>query len=135
VLYIQVSFNDAARTITGCKRTDRVKVSDLIRRAGVPSFNHQVALATGMEVWSAFSSSDGGDICRNPVGNLVFDNILRARPSRAASAGLIPVLLCGVNTMTNNLARFWNACPSLALAETKGAAKKAVLLFVRDLPL
>jgi hypothetical protein len=72
---VQVSLNDADRTITGCKRTDRVKVSDLIRRASVPSFNHQVASATGMEVWSAFSSSDGGDGCRNPVGNLVLDNI------------------------------------------------------------
>jgi hypothetical protein len=132
---VQVSLNDAARTITGCKRTDRVKVSDLIRRAGVTSFNHQVASATGMEAWSAFSSSDGGDGCRNPVGNLVFDNIVRARPSRAASAGLIPVPLRGVNTMINNLARFWNACPSLRLAETKCAAKKAVQLLVSDLPL
>jgi hypothetical protein len=36
---IQVSINDTARSLTGLKREDHIKIEDLLKRAKLPSLN------------------------------------------------------------------------------------------------
>jgi hypothetical protein len=131
---VQVAFNDVSRSITGKRRTDRIRVSDLLSAAKIPSFNHLVTRSVAMEAWAAFSSLDGGDGARNTVGSKIFDTTA-ARPSRATSAGLAKVPLRGHDTLVSHAARIWNMCPALRLAGTRASAKKAAYAFAASVPL
>jgi hypothetical protein len=90
----QVALNDVARSIVGCKRSDRVKIEELLESARIPSFNRMVATATAMEAWKSFHSTDGESGRRNPVGELLFSRkIASSRLLRAVTAGEIHVPL------------------------------------------
>jgi hypothetical protein len=106
----QAAVNNVARTITGTKRSDHVRVDVLLQRAGIPSVK-----AVAMEAWSAYTSDDGGDGARNAVGAKLFGFTL-AQASLATAAGIIPVL--AGNTFVMHAARVWNACPDLRRATT-----------------
>jgi hypothetical protein len=108
----QVAVNDVARTITGTKRSDHVRLDVLLRNAGIPSLNHKLVKAVAMETWAAYHSTDGVDGARNPVGSLLF-GYPTGRTSRATVAGIIPVPMPGSGTFTTNAARIWNASKDL----------------------
>ncbi|QQP50010.1 Hypothetical protein FKW44_010860, partial [Caligus rogercresseyi] len=36
---VQVAINDVARSITGCRRRDHIRIEDLLRTAKIPSLN------------------------------------------------------------------------------------------------
>jgi hypothetical protein len=62
---IQVAFNDVARSITGSRRRDHVKIEDLLAQAGLESANRMVVKAVAAETWSCFHSDDRKDGARN----------------------------------------------------------------------
>eukprot|EP00095_Tigriopus_kingsejongensis_P012322 maker-scaffold1425_size42047-snap-gene-0.4 protein:Tk12322 transcript:maker-scaffold1425_size42047-snap-gene-0.4-mRNA-1 annotation:"hypothetical protein DAPPUDRAFT_311633" len=75
---IQVALNDVARTITGKRRSDKIRTSDLLRLACLPSYNELTVKAVALETWKAFHSSDGNGNQRNPVGKITFPTGLHA---------------------------------------------------------
>jgi hypothetical protein len=48
---IQVAFNDVARSITGARRRDQVRIEDLLAQAGLESANRMVVKAIAAETW------------------------------------------------------------------------------------
>jgi hypothetical protein len=54
----QVAVNDVARTITGNKRSDHVRVDVLLQRAGILSVNQNLVKVVAMEAWTAYASDD-----------------------------------------------------------------------------
>jgi hypothetical protein len=64
---VQVAINDVARSITGTKRIDHVKIPSLRYRAGLPSVNELAVRAVAMESWKANHSLDGKNGERNPI--------------------------------------------------------------------
>jgi hypothetical protein len=132
----QVALNDVARRIVGCKRSDRVKIGELLESARILSFNRMVVTATAMEAWKSFHSKDGESGRRNPVGELLFSRkIASSRSLRAATAGEIHVPLRGHTTLVRQAAVIWNRVPELRLASTLAEAKRAAKSFAGGLPI
>jgi hypothetical protein len=119
---VQVALNDVARSITGNKRKDHVRIPDLLAKAGIPSLNSVAVRAVAMEAWKAHQSSDGPDGSRNPVGNLLFSNHGN-RSTRAATAGAIPLPLCSA------------ADKALREASSRGSAIKVAKTLARRAPI
>jgi hypothetical protein len=69
---IQVALNDVARSITGTRRRDHVRIEDLLSQAGLESANRMVVKAIAAETWGCFYSDDGRNGTRNHVGRLLF---------------------------------------------------------------
>jgi hypothetical protein len=90
---VQVAINDAARSIAGKKRTDQIRIPDLLHRAGLPSVNTLAIHALAMEMWKAYHSLDGPNGSRNALGNVLFPPTISgaiSRPSRSVTASIIP---------------------------------------------
>jgi hypothetical protein len=125
---VQVAINDAARSVTGKRRTDHIRVPDLLHSAGLPSVNSLAINALAMETWKAYHSSDGPNRSRNALGNVLFPPTIgeaSSRPSRSVTAGIIPCPLPQMaNTFADHAIRLWNKHPSLRQAGTRHAAKK-----------
>eukprot|EP00095_Tigriopus_kingsejongensis_P012396 maker-scaffold682_size112745-snap-gene-0.12 protein:Tk12396 transcript:maker-scaffold682_size112745-snap-gene-0.12-mRNA-1 annotation:"lymnokinin receptor" len=69
----QVAINDVARTVIGQSRGDRVRIPDLLHRAGLPSLNQIAIKSVAIEAWKAFQSTDGGSdscSCRRILGKM-----------------------------------------------------------------
>jgi hypothetical protein len=77
---VQVAINDAARSVTGKKRSDHIRIPDLLHNAGLPSVNSLAISALAMETWKAYHSSDGPNGSRNALGNILFPPTARWRP-------------------------------------------------------
>ena len=108
----QVALNDLARVLTGHSRKQRIPVSVLNSKAGIPTFNEIIVNRAAVEAWKAMK---GGAL-----------QILLESPSsstRATNLGLVrsrnDSLAC------TNMRDCWNASPELREAKTIGAAKKA----------
>jgi hypothetical protein len=128
---IQTALNDVARSIVGAKRSDRVRVEDLLESAGVPSHNRLAAAAIATEAWKSFHSRDGENGCRNPVGEILYSSH-SSRPLR--TAGEIRVPLRGYKSFVGQAAEIWNRCPELRSARLLMEAKKVAKTFACGLP-
>jgi hypothetical protein len=94
---IQVAFNDVARSITGARRGDHVRIEDLLAQAGLESANRMVVKAIAAETWGCFHSDDGGNGAQNHVGRPLFSDKRTgtAKTTRSAKTGLVEVPLRG----------------------------------------
>jgi hypothetical protein len=120
-----VAYNRVARSITGVRIRDRVSVSDLLERAGIPSMNAMVINAVATETWNCKHSSNGGNGAKNFVGAVIFDTGETVKATWATLAGMARVPLRGKDTFLSNGARTWNASEALREATTKTAARLA----------
>jgi hypothetical protein len=130
----QVALNDVARTLTGAKRSDHIRVADLLAAARMPHINELVTKAIALEAWKSRCSENSKDGSRNLVGLALFGNGSLEhleRPSRSKEAGRIRVPLRGEKTFISHAAKVWNAVPDLRTAETASAAQKAALAFAK----
>jgi hypothetical protein len=95
---IQVAFNNVARSITGVRMRDHVKISDLLNLAGITSANRMVVKAVSVKVWMCKHSDNGKEGARNHVGSLLFDDkkTHTAKKTGSARTGEITVPLRGV---------------------------------------
>jgi hypothetical protein len=134
---IQVALNNVARSITGVRRRDHVKIEDLLAQAGLESANRMVVKAIAAETWSSFHSDDGGEGARNHIGRILFSDRRTdlAKTTRSATTGLIEVPLRGGDTFVTHAAHVWNGSGSLRLATTKAKARKAASIFASQTPL
>jgi hypothetical protein len=103
---IQVAFNDVARSITGARRRDHVKIEDLLAQAGLESANRMVVKAIAAETWSCFHSDDRKDGARNHVGRILFSDkrTATAKTTPSAKTGQVEVPLRGGNTFVTHAA-------------------------------
>jgi hypothetical protein len=137
----QVAVNDVARTLTGTRRKDHVRVADLLESARLPSVNELAVVATATETWRAFHSSDGGQGQRNPLGKLMFGDRgdvvedVCSRASRSLTAGRIQIPLRGENTFVVHGAEVWNRSPELRAAKTIAEAKRVAKLLAKNAPI
>jgi hypothetical protein len=134
---IQVAFNNVARSLTGARRRDHVRIEDLLAQAGLESANRMVVKAVAAETVSCFHSGDGGNGARNHVGRLLFSNRRTglAKTTRSAKTGLVEVPLRGGDTFVTLAAHVWNGSAPLRQATTKAKAKKAASDFASLAPL
>jgi hypothetical protein len=137
---VQVAINDVARSITGTKRTDHVKIPSLLYRAGLPSVNELAVRAVAMESWKANHSSDGKNGERNPIGKFIFpanptSSIDSSRTTRSRTAGIIHNPLRQANTFAIHAANVWNASLALREAPTRHAASAVAKLLAKSAPI
>ena len=123
---IRVLINDVARLITRQKRTDHVRIRDLLDRACVPSLNEVVIKASGMLAWMMTHPS-------HPLHSIFLESCLQTT-TRSASAGLVKVTKARESVAIRNAQRVWNCCSALRSAQTTGAARSAIDKFVRTIP-
>jgi hypothetical protein len=124
---IQVALNDVARSITGTRRRDHVRIEDLLSQASLESANRMVVKAITAKTWGCFHSDDGRDGARNHVGRLLFSGkrTAIAKTTRSATTGQIEVPLRRGNTFITHAALVWNKSAALRQTTTKAKAKKA----------
>jgi hypothetical protein len=136
---VQVAINDAARSITGKKRTDHIRIPDLLHHAGLPSVNALAIHALAMETWKAYHSFDGPSGSRNALGNVLFPpngGGSSSRPSRSVTAGIVPHPLPQMaNTFAEHAIALWNKCPALRQAGTRHAAQKVAKSMSKSAPI
>jgi hypothetical protein len=134
---IQVALNNVARSITGTRRRDHVKIEDMLAQAGLESVNRMVVKAMAAETWSCFHSDDGKDGARNQVGRILFSDkrAATAKTTRSAKTGQIKVPLRGGDTFVTHAAHVWNRSATLCQANSKAKAKKAASDFASLTPL
>eukprot|EP00095_Tigriopus_kingsejongensis_P006476 maker-scaffold598_size127767-snap-gene-0.16 protein:Tk06476 transcript:maker-scaffold598_size127767-snap-gene-0.16-mRNA-1 annotation:"conserved hypothetical protein" len=133
---MQIALNDAARTITGLRRQDHVKIADLMGRANLASINQRAIIATSMEMWKAFNSTDGPDGSRNTFGDLAFPSSKPTRTSRATTAGIVARPLAKpASTLADYGIDIWNRHPTLRMATTRREAKTAARQITKLYPL
>ena len=124
---IQVLINDVARLITGLRRTDHIRIRNLLDKAQVPSLNEVVVRASGMLAWSMTSP-------KHPLHHIYEESRLDS-VTRSSSAGLLKVTTAKESISVRNAQLVWNACSELRSATSAGAAKAALKSFVRTTPL
>ena len=125
---LQVVLNDVARVLVKKRRTDHVRVEDLLKKSGLQSINAMVCSSSAMLAWRA---ADPG----HPLHGLLAT--LKPRTStRSKEAGLLQVPPPDTNNLALwNIATVWNAMPDLRAAKSEGAAKRVVKKFVRSIPI
>jgi hypothetical protein len=136
---VQVAINDTARSVTGKKRTDHIRIPDLLHCAGLPSLNSLAIHALAMETWKAYHSSDGPYGSRNALGNVLFPpngGGANSRPSRSVTAGIVPRPLPQMaNTFVDHAIELWNKYPALRQADTRRAAQKVAKSMSKSAPI
>ena len=130
---IQVNLNNIARTLTGKRLKDHIRIPDLLHKAKIPSYNSVVAKSTAMETWVAMTSSDGPRGSKNPLG------IAMSRPSRSTRSNLngeVPnAYKIGTSTLANRGIELWNANPDLRNAVTKAEERKVAIRLSKSVPI
>jgi hypothetical protein len=145
----QVAVNDVARTLTGKKRTDHVRISDLLGSAGLPGINQVAVQAMATMTWAAFHSHDGPNHDRNGLGRTIFGtrynndatgvspdnhmNYVNKMTTRSKTSGEVAISLRN-NCFAHHAAKMWNKCPTLRAAASKSEAKSVATKLARDSP-
>ena len=112
---MQVALNDLARVLTGLRRKDHVRQSDLAAKAGIPTVNELVVRQAAVAAWKAVRTEG----C--PLSQVLADPDRRTRS--ATSEVKKPISANCVAAC--NLASTWNASIALREAPTLAVAKKA----------
>ena len=124
---LQVVLNDVARVLVKKRRTDHVKVQDLMKKSGLQSVNAMVCASSAMLAWRAAEPG-------HPLHDL-FVSLKPRGSTRSMAAGLLQVPSPDTKNLALwNMASVWNAIPDLRAAKSEGMAKRIVKKFVRSLP-
>ncbi len=144
---LQVNMNNVARSMIGCKKSDRLRIQDLLHEAGLSSLNRMVVYTVAMECWRALSLRDVPDGPLNPLGSLLSppssnlnsnsnSNSNQFARTRAALSGCIPPpTKYQVDSFTWWAYTCWNSSPALRRATNVSAAKKAANELAASAPL
>ena len=112
---IQVALNDLSRELLGIRRKDRVKVTDLANRTGIPTLNEIATKQAAVAAWRAVNVEAGA-----------LENVLVPFDgrTRGATGGLRrPASTRSIAAM--NLSTAWNWCEDLRTAATLSGARAA----------
>ncbi len=133
--HLQVSVNNLARAIIGAKKSDRLRVEDLLKEAGFESLNKMVVYSISMECWRALNLRDVPDGPLNPLGQILAPPMSSSARTRAAANGCLPPpTKLQTDTFIWWAHACWNASPLLRSATTMSAAKRAAKLLAEESP-
>ena len=125
---LQVVLNDVARVVTKHKRSDHVRVEDLLKKAGLEGVNAMVCSNSAMLAWRA-------SMPESPL-NGIFQSMMPHGNTRSRAAGKIEVPSPNTKNLALwNMATAWNAIPDLRVAKSEGKAKQVIRKFVKSLPI
>ena len=125
---LQVIVNDVARVVVKKRRSDHVRVQDLLKRSGLEPVNAMVCFNSAMLAWRASKP-------QSPLHDL-FLSMTPNGCTRSKAAGKIEVPAPNTKNMALwNMATTWNAIPDLQVAKSEGKARKIVKKFVAGLPI
>ena len=113
VAQLQVCICNLARATVGVKKSDRLKVEDLLHKAGFEMVNRKVMYSIAMECWRVLSLRDVPDGPLNPLGAILFTNSSRSLHTRWANSGCLspPPPKYQTDMFTWWAYTLWNASP------------------------
>ncbi len=133
---IQTSLNEVARSIVGCRRSDRRRVEEILQESSIPSLNKVVIETIGVECWKALNVRDAPDLPLAPIGTLLMaSRKCDKRKTRAVSNNSLPPptrIQMDVFAWWAHIV--WNTSPPLRAATTLNAAKSAATSFAASAP-
>ena len=133
---LQVNMNNVARAMVGAKKSDKIRVENLLEEASLPSINRLVIYTIAMECWRALTLRDVTDGPLNPLGALLSGPRICNSCTRAATSGCLPPPTKHlVNSFTWWSYTCWNSSPELRAALTVSAAKRAANELANSAPL
>ena len=121
---IQILINEVARLVAGKRRTDHIRIRDLLDMAGLPSLNEVVVQAAGMLAWHM--STEG-----HTLHNVYAKSCIRG-PTRSATHQLVKTEIVPESIGIRNAQKVWNACPELRTAKSVQCAKRVLKSFIRS---
>ena len=125
---LQVIVNDVGRVVAKKRRTDHVRVEELLKKGGLESVNAMVCSSSAMLAWNASKPE-------SPLHDL-FQGMLPRGSTRSKAAGMIEVPAPNTRNLALwNITMTWNAIPDLRVAKSEGKAKQIVRKFVKSLPI
>ena len=125
---LQVVVNDVARVVVRKRRSDHVRVEDLMKKSGLQAVNAMVCANSAMLAWRASKPC-------SPLHDL-FVSMIPNGATRSKAAGKIEVPAPNTKNLALwNMATTWNAIPDLRVAKSEGMAQKIVRKFVKSLPI
>ena len=128
---LQVIVNDIARSLLGKRRQDRVTVSTLLDKTGLPSLNRLTAKSLAVETWKAATGINKPD----PLSDLLGVPGSTGAGTRAATAQHIPPpMKKSSKTFVWEAHKLWNSLAEIRSAKTMSSAKAVATNFARTLP-
>ena len=125
---LQVVLNDVARVINKKRRSDHVRVEELLKKASLQAVNVIVCSNSAMLAWRASKPT-------SPLHDLFLDMVPNGR-TRSKAAGKLEVPPPNTKNLALwNMAMTWNAIPDLRVAKSEGKAKQVVKKFVKSIPI
>ena len=125
---LQVILNDVARVVVHARRSDRVRVEELLKKAGLETINAMVCSASALLAWRASKTS-------SPLHG-IFKEMIPLGSTRSKTAGMLEVPAPNTKNLALwNMATAWNAIPALRMAKSEGEAKRIVRKFCSLLPI
>ena len=125
---LQVILNDVARVVEKKRRSDHVRVEDLMKKAGLEAVNSMVCYNSAMLVWKASRAE-------SPLHDL-FRDMIPNGSTRSKAAGKFEVPAPNTKNLgVWNIAMNWNAIPDLRLAKSEGKDRQIIKKFVKCLPI
>ena len=119
----QTVLNDLARVLLGAKRSDRIRATDLVDRAGLPTVNQIVAKQAAIAAWKAVNLKSFP---------LSYALVMYDGRTRGSSNDLRrPISTRSI--AANNMAVMWNLSPSLRSAKTLAQARSAAETMAKSL--
>ena len=117
---IQRLINDLARLLLRKRRSDHIKIADLLDKAGLESLNRLVVKSSGLLAWKMTQPE-------HPLHHVYISSVLTST-TRSSSLGKVKV--SSTDTSRNlaiiNAQRTWNVCGPLREAKTIIEAKSVL---------
>ena len=117
----QVAMNDLARVLLGARRSDKVRVSELADRAGLPTVNEVDVRQSALAAWRAVN------VDSDPLAGALIPHDIR---TRGFKEGLRKPITLRCNAV-QNMAATWNAAAELRSSETLSSAKRVAAMLAR----
>ncbi len=126
---LQVCINEAARTILGVTKLDKIRTETLLAKADLPSINRLVVKGIATECWRSINMG-------TPLGSLILGGQESSRPTRLASSNkLAPPFKFPRDSMAWHAVKIWNLHEELRCAKSLNCAKKVAASIAANSPL
>ena len=125
---VNVAINNAARTITRTRLSDKVSSKHVLRQAGLTSLSEMMATASAQMAWKSKQYMD-------PLGNRLFSGGNTTDINlRSSNSNKIKTPVPGYpNVAINLMAMAWNESIDLQSATTIGSARKAAKTWAKSI--
>ncbi len=126
---LQICINNAARTILGTSRAEKMRTETLLGRASLPSLNRLLVKGIAIECWRAINMS-------TPLGDMISGGHKASRPTRMTTSNkLPPPFKFPRDSMAWHAVQLWNCHEELRSAHTLSGAKRVAARIAAVCPL